>query len=85
MGVKQSLADPHATREFTQYEGHQVYEAIGNSMGYVGAGFNPPFFYLCGSIPRSLLRNDISPARQSPSFPHAFSGNPGGMFGLDPR
>jgi hypothetical protein len=22
---------------------------------------------------------------QSPSFPHAFSGNPGEFFGLDPR
>jgi hypothetical protein len=24
-------------------------------------------------------------ALQSPSFPHAFSGNPGEFFGLDPR
>jgi len=31
----------------------------------------------CGLIHRSLLRNGNSWSSQSPSFPHAFSGNPG--------
>src|SRR3990170_3534754 len=34
-------------------------------------------FNLFGTIPRSLLRNGHFECSQGPSFPHAFSGNPG--------
>jgi len=52
MGVKQSRADPARDERVTQYEGHEDYEAIGNSMGYVGAGFNPPFLSLRVNSPQ---------------------------------
>src|SRR3989338_3246823 len=35
------------------------------------------FLITTGLIPRSLLRNGDSKSSQGPSFPHAFSGNPG--------
>ncbi len=37
----------------------------------------PLFLISTGLIPRSLLRNGDSKPSRSPSFPHAFSGNPG--------
>ena len=52
------------------------------------ANSNKPMFQTSfnffGSIPRNLLRNGNSWSSQSPSFPHAFSGDPGEILAGPP-